>query len=614
MNRTIRSFIIFSLVQVIIFLLPTFSFAQITEITQKTKKGNTLYGFKFNNKQVLKNKYQEIRDFSNGRAAICYKNNWGFIDSSGKIVIAPQYYLVKDFSSKSAIVSTKSKVDQSVRVGLIGKNGEHITNHYYKNMIKMIPGYVLAVDHNKNNYVINENGKTCIENFDSVGIMLERFILVYGSIEEKNRRNKSENNLNQKSVIFKIYDGKEEQSTEAFIWEENCLNKENPILKLSSSGKYIVLIAPNKYSSPFSAIQASNYGFFIASNGKLKGVLNEKAELIVPTNYKNLKIFKHWIIAENNESYILFDKTGRVIADDLQFAEQLNNNFYHIKLKNNQGAQLIYTDYWVSNSSFSKIVKSKNGLIKVFDFKNPEQYTFVKNDGKLVEEQFNVELKPVYEKNASGFGLVLKAVTGIILFDIATGRKIVPDRKLLRYDPIEESEFVDGKTIVSRRFIKPKDPYYRNYGCLDTSGAIIVPLVYDFLKFAGPVGYVYFKNSKAGIINEKQEVIVPNTYYDINYLGENYFSIANSTYSYALAKLENGKLIKISNYVYNEIKPISEGFFEADDFRWGFINTKGERICKFEFTSTQAFKNGKAKVNNFSDSYFIDYTGKKVEE
>ncbi len=71
-------------------------------------------------KIVIKNEWDEVRDFSDGFAAVRRGNLWGFINRSGNVVAKPEWDEVRDFRDGVA------SVRRGFKWGLVGPDGEHI--------------------------------------------------------------------------------------------------------------------------------------------------------------------------------------------------------------------------------------------------------------------------------------------------------------------------------------------------------------------------------------------------------------------------------------------------------------------------------------------------------
>jgi len=76
---------------------------------------------------AIKPQYEAAGDFHEGLAAIKRDGKWGFIDKTGKVVIAPQYDYVRQFSEGLAAVQKDGKF------GVIDKTGKEVIASQYDN-------------------------------------------------------------------------------------------------------------------------------------------------------------------------------------------------------------------------------------------------------------------------------------------------------------------------------------------------------------------------------------------------------------------------------------------------------------------------------------------------
>jgi len=88
------------------------------------------YARKFLTDRILAQRYDQIRSFHNGRAAVCMNGAWGYIDTSGIVVIKCQYSQARDFNTK-----TTSACKAENEWGLIGLDGEEIKPFIYNGIL-----------------------------------------------------------------------------------------------------------------------------------------------------------------------------------------------------------------------------------------------------------------------------------------------------------------------------------------------------------------------------------------------------------------------------------------------------------------------------------------------
>lgn len=109
------------------------------------------------NEQVIKNKYSDARDFSEGLAAVKKGNKWGYINKNNESIIEFQFENAYSFNNDIAMTQMNDKW------GYINKNGDFIIECKYNN-IKEFSENLAAVKMNDKWGYIDISGKTIIEN------------------------------------------------------------------------------------------------------------------------------------------------------------------------------------------------------------------------------------------------------------------------------------------------------------------------------------------------------------------------------------------------------------------------------------------------------------------
>ena len=91
---------------------------------------NGKFGFKDSRNRIrIANRYDSIRPFSEGKAAIKLLGKWGFINSEDKIVIQPLYSKTTDFSGGT------SRIKKDGKWGIINDQGKVVLQPVYDQMI-----------------------------------------------------------------------------------------------------------------------------------------------------------------------------------------------------------------------------------------------------------------------------------------------------------------------------------------------------------------------------------------------------------------------------------------------------------------------------------------------
>jgi len=94
-------------------------------------------------------------DFAEGRAAFRSNDRWGFIDATGKVVIAPRFNAVLPFSGGLAAVW-----DTKNRAGFVDPSGKLVIKHQFSEA-QSFSGGLARVENGKKGWVyVNAKGKT----------------------------------------------------------------------------------------------------------------------------------------------------------------------------------------------------------------------------------------------------------------------------------------------------------------------------------------------------------------------------------------------------------------------------------------------------------------------
>ncbi|WP_176220607.1 WG repeat-containing protein [Cohnella massiliensis] len=114
-------------------------------------------------KEIVAPKYDEALNFSNGLAAIKVNNQWGFIDKSGKVIISPQYDEVGYFSPEGFAYVVKGE-----KYGFIDKAGKVVTPIQYDGASNYYDGYAVVVEGKKMG-LIDKSGQVIVKpQYDSI--------------------------------------------------------------------------------------------------------------------------------------------------------------------------------------------------------------------------------------------------------------------------------------------------------------------------------------------------------------------------------------------------------------------------------------------------------------
>ena len=108
-----------------------------------------------------------IKTYSQGKAEVSVNGKWGYIDETGKIIIAPTYDKAKKFKNGLAVVSLKDQY------GVINAAGEVVIELKYENLQPFLRNFAIAKINNKYG-TIDKQGKVVIP-FDYDGIRNSKY-------------------------------------------------------------------------------------------------------------------------------------------------------------------------------------------------------------------------------------------------------------------------------------------------------------------------------------------------------------------------------------------------------------------------------------------------------
>jgi hypothetical protein len=537
--------------------------------------GSNLFGYKStkDDKWKIMPAFEKAEEFYKGRAIVMVNNLYGVIDNKGAYLIKPIYHNLEGegyltFKSKDTlgIISPANKVvlsgayqhiffDATKGTAIVKENNLYGYWDTLGNFIQPISEYELAFQNRKSYYkskkaqgFISLTGKVIIETeqenlFD---------IYPYGYVVQ----------AGQKECLFDStghqigaceYD-KVIQLTSKFILYE----KDHKYGIVSYKGETLYF-GEYEYLSP-----VSDKGFIIVKKNGKYGVINESLNEVLPPTYDYIEEFGG-----------KFDRlTGKYI----------HNKTYSLLIQDNK--------YGVIDDS-SKVVLEPQFLLASID-KNLLKYT----DGDSVHlmDIRNLKKLPLfisfnYKNNKSVCCFEVKGSNkcGII----NKGGKILAEPLYSSISPLP-----NGLAIVANENGK---------GLLDTSGKILIPLVYKDIQTLNDLyktyynykgedawdGFMYVKDqtNKVGVLNETGKLIVDTAYFSLSPYDENgtcWFA-AKKKNSWILI-LENGK--KISTKL-DRSTTFNQGVaIGVKKGKYGLLNTKGKMIASFKYDEILEGTNG----------------------
>ncbi|WPP49014.1 WG repeat-containing protein [Catalinimonas niigatensis] len=331
------------------------------------------------------------------------------------------------------------------------------------------------------------------------------------------------------------------------------------------------------------------------SRKRVYGLINTKGEIDLSFRYYSLQANNEQLIASvivnGQPGFGVINDEGQAIIG-LQHKKVVSLSPYRYAVYNADDKLAVYTSDGEAVTSFNYDSISsfdKNHLATVY--KNGKQGV-IREDGSMlvpveyqkvrIDEKGEISVLPFNQWHAyNGNNQKLSSYTfqdmhpaGVNLYQVKLGKL---------------STFVDqeGKFVLTENWQ-------------------IDDLKYNFA--------ILKKGRKYGVMSrvrsEENEIIL-DTIYDTLYVEEKYILAAQKldqgTFSWSLFN-ESGQ--QLTSYVYQDIKPSSEGFFAAKRKNyWGYLNTKGEEVIPCQYLSASPFRQSRASVDFIDGQGIIDTFG-----
>lgn len=342
-------------------------------------------------------------------------------------------------------------------------------------------------------------------------------------------------------------------------------------------------IAPFEYDNDFIA-QYSGIGYRI-SKDKKRGIIDRQRNIIVPPIYDDVSTFSFDIRdafkVKNEEKYGIVNSEGKVIIPvEFEYIDDLNGNYLVVTPQRKVG---------LYDKNGNVIVPAKYKWI--MKTATPSSSILVLNEDDYSFNFLDHNNKIILSENVNDYGYVL-----------------------------DEDKL---KSPIGRRgllYIKTKSG---KFGLLnEMSGTLDVPMIYDEIIQCTSSSEVhsYFsvrKGKKFGLINEKNEVLIPIKYNAINLsfaISTEYFNENKETenkpndFQVVLAKGKKYGTVNLKDEVvipfqYSFLQRISySGLFKAKTGKqYQIIDKNGKPICKNAFDEVANFE-------RVEDNYSEDYT------
>jgi len=385
----------------------------------------------------------------------------------------------------------------------------------------------------------------------------------------------------------------------------------------------------------FSRIYADGYGYVMAVQENKAGAFNLNGELIVPFEYDDDYISQYSGIGlrvTKNKKRGVIDSKGKIIVpviyDDVSTLYNSNfKNFIKVTLDNKvgvislEGKKIIPVDY--------EFISTEDDFFKVTTPEPNHKVGLYDKNGKIiVPAEYQWIAKSGTENSKI---IILKKENNSYNFLNQKNELILPENSI-KYGYILNENLLLNPFSSNNNYLLYIKSQKGKFGMLnEMTGVVDIPMIYDTILQRFEAGeHTYFsvqKGNKFGLINEKNEEIIPLKYNDINinFVVSNY----DKNYQVVVAKGNKYGAVNLKNEIqipfqYTELERIADiELYKANKKgRYQIINAKNQPINNdlydevanfeqkggFEYgykPSYQAltFRNGKMRVIDEKGNY-----------
>ena len=285
-----------------------------------------------------------------------------------------------------------------------------------------------------------------------------------------------------------------------------------------SMGKIVIqpsyLFAMN-FSEGLSMVQTPK------SSGSKYGFINTTNNMVIPAIYKSAESFAGGLsVVSDSLSYFFIDKTGK---------RNFPQTFFHARSFSNGLAAVMNKD------SLWGYCGPTGNLVIPYQYKTPGHFSeglaFVQKDKNWLAINQKNEVK--FEKDAiriwsykNGFAAIQLKEKG--RYNYGDEWNFIDKKgKLLSNDRFEFFENFDGNTAIVH--VYDNSTKSLKYGAIDTTGKVVIPLVYATLKKYGK-GFIYNQSSSLGaqwfgLIDGRYKVVTKEDYKFLKNFGDSLFVV-----------------------------------------------------------------------------------------
>lgn len=249
-------------------------------------------------------KFDDVRKFCDGIAAVQYKGKWGYIDLNGNIIYPMTCDRAEDFRDGFGQIQIGGKTT------VIDKTGTLHPNLYLKYKGNKdepsIDEPKLEVFHQDNKYGYK----------DSLGNIV--LPAIYDDYENWNRRTLP---IDNKFFVMKKgdkYGCVNRNGDEILPFEFDKIYRQNGMFQVCQNDKLALANEEFKLLTPFIYDKMQifqNELVFVRIDGEGEGTLNYQGEVVVPAIYESVCLYENgYMVARKDGNYGLIDPSGKVVC------------------------------------------------------------------------------------------------------------------------------------------------------------------------------------------------------------------------------------------------------------------------------------------------------------
>ena len=612
---------------ILIFSVLSIQFLFGQELIPKQKKSKWGYANK-SGEWIIKPKFNEVKKFKEGFAAVRIKKKWGYINKDGKKLTPFQYSAALSFSNGFATVKSYKILPGNTREnnnrykwGYIDLSGTQTIPYLFKSAFDFDSqgrALVQLFKHKKNEHFwINKSGKAISPPFiEKIKEETGYKIINTRNDEQKVYRYIKNNgepitewylndfNLNQELIKVWLPSQQDNDTIETIAFKGNA--KKKLCAYINKRG--------NVLCDWYSEIEPFKDGYAPIRHFHYYGFIDSSFALVVKPKYREISLINDSTYKGQIEygKTVLINTSGvekslscydfEVYADSLFLGIHELKSSFRKELKyaifNSKGKQITswYNKIHNIHNSIVRVEEDRPHYSKQKGLKYIPKYNYVDlKSGDLITEwrlitflQWeNTELKkdsilsylflatPIVKLNKSFFNeLFIKEF------------EFLPKEQKLTFSGGDFHNgmalvAIDGaEKIINSNKIKTSSNSSK-YGYIDWYGDLVIPYKYEDAAAFREEYAVYRKSGKYGAINSKGKIIIKPQYNMLGAYGSGLFPFLNDEGKWGYINRSNRIQIQ-SNY--DNATPFSYGYASVKKGKyWGLIDIMGNEIIPFDY-------------------------------